>query len=143
MKEFKTKREQVEAEFIGFMEQTIWNCARNATRMAYAAELRNSGISLETLSERNYIEYLTSEDKHECEDCYGILNFQIPINSELVNMLLDGLTEREKQALILRVVLDLDYDEIGKKLGIEPNRVRDYKYQGLRKARKKKNGGKK
>ena len=58
-------------------------------------------------------------------------------------MLLDGLTEREKQALILRVVLDLDYDEIGKKLGIEPNRVRDYKYQGLRKARKKKNGGKK
>lgn len=102
-----------------------------------------SGISLETLSERNYIEYLTSEDKHECEDCYGILNFQIPINSELVNILLDGLTERERQALILRVVLDLDYDEIGKKLGIEPNRVRDYKYQGLRKARKKKNGGKK
>ena len=142
MKEFKNKREQVEAEFVGFMEQTIWNCARNATRKAYAAEMRNSGISLETLNERNYAEYLTSEDKHECEDCYGILNFQIPINSELVNMLFEGLSEREKQALILRVVLDFEYEEIGRMLGIDPMRAKDYKYQGLRKARKKKNGGK-
>ena len=143
MKEFKNEREQVEAEFIGFMEQTIWNCARNATRKAYAAELRNGGISLEQLDVKNYTEYLTCEDKHECEDCYGILNFQIPINSDLVNMLFDGLSEREKQALILRVVLDFEYEEIGKILGIDPMRAKDYKYQGLKKARKKKNDRKK
>ena len=70
------------------------------------------------------------------------MNLQIPISMDLVNLLFEGLTEREKQALILRVGFDYEYDEIGEILGIDPMRAKDYKYQGLRKARKKRNGGK-
>lgn len=132
----------MEAEFVGFMEKTIWNCARNATRKMCAEELRNSGVSLETLNDECYAEYLTSEDKHDLEERYCIMNLQIPISMDLVNLLFEGLTEREKQALILRVGFDYEYDEIGEILGIDPMRAKDYKYQGLRKARKKRNGGK-
>lgn len=143
MKQFANKREQVEAEFIGFMERAIWNCARNVTRKVSAEELRNSGVSLETLDEERFTNYVTVEDKHDFEDTYGIMNLQIPINSDLLKALFDGLTEREKQALILRVGFDYEYEEIGEILGIDPKRAKDYKYQGLRKARKHRNGRKK
>lgn len=143
MKQFANKREQVEAEFIGFMERAIWNCARNVTRKVSAEELRNSGVSLETLDEERFTNYVTVEDKHDFEDTYGIMNLQISINSDLLKALFDGLTEREKQALILRVGFDYEYEEIGEILGIDPKRAKDYKYQGLRKARKHRNGRKK
>ena len=143
MKQFANKREQVEAEFIGFMERAIWNCARNVTRKVSAEELRNSGVSLETLDEERFTNYVSVEDKHDFEDTYGIMNLQIPINSDLLKALFDGLTEREKQALILRVGFDYEYEEIGEILGIDPKRAKDYKYQGLRKARKHRNGRKK
>lgn len=143
MKQFANKREQVEAEFIGFMERAIWNCARNVTRKVSAEELRNSGVSLETLDEERFTNYVTVEDKHDFEDTYGIMNLQIPINSDLLKVLFEGLTEREKQALILRVGFDYEYEEIGEILGIDPKRAKDYKYQGLRKARKHRNGRKK
>ena len=42
--------------------------------------------------------------------------------------------------MILRVGFDYDYEEIGEILGITPKRAKDYKYQGLRKVRKYKNG---
>ena len=54
-----------------------------------------------------------------------------------------GLTEREKEALILFVGFGYDFDSIGKLLGITPERARDYKYNGLKKARAKKNGRRK
>ena len=124
MKQFANKREQVEAEFIGFMERAIWNCARNVTRKVSAEELRNSGVSLETLDEERFTKYVTVEDKHDFEDTYGIMNLQIPINSDLLQALFDGLTEREKQALILRVGFDYEYEEIGEILGIDPKRAK-------------------
>ena len=38
---------------------------------------------------------------------------------------------------MLRVVFDLDYDEIGEKLRITPERARAYKYHGIKKAKEK------
>lgn len=101
MKEFINRREKLEAEFVSFMQKTIWNCARNAVRKVYAEEMRNSGISLEDLDDERYAEYLTSEDKHDFGERYCIMNIQVPLSTDLVNLLFEGLTEREKQALIL------------------------------------------
>jgi len=68
------------------------------------------------------------------------MNLQVLIKSDLLKVLFDRLTQREKQVLILRVGFDYDYEEIGEILGITPKRAKDYKYQGLRKVRKYKNG---
>ena len=140
LKKFTDNKERVEAEFIGFMEQSIWNCARNVTRKVSAEELRNSGISLEALYKGEYINYIPVEDRHDFEDKYEIMNLQVLIKSDLLKVLFDRLTQREKQVLILRVGFDYDYEEIGEILGITPKRAKDYKYQGLRKVRKYKNG---
>lgn len=56
--------------------------------------------------------------------------------------LFEGLTEREKQALVLHVGFGYDYGEIGRMLGISPDRAKAYKYHALRKAREKNNGRK-
>lgn len=145
MKQFAERRKQVEAEFKGFMERSIWNCARNVTRKMTADEHRNSCMPLETLGEKGFMEYMTVEDHygHEEDIELEIKNFRLTVNSDLLQMLFDGLTEREKQALILHVGFGYDYDRVGKILGISPDRAKAYKYHGLRKARAKKDDGKK
>ena len=65
LKKFTDNKERVEAEFIGFMEQSIWNCARNVTRKVSAEELRKSGISLEALYKGEYINYIEEENNKE------------------------------------------------------------------------------
>jgi len=49
-----------------------------------------------------------------------------PDKSDLLKVLFDRLTQREKQVLILRVGFDYDYEEIGEILGITPKRAKDY-----------------
>ncbi len=142
MKKFADRKEQVEAEFKSFMEQSIWNCARNATRKMTAEELRNSGVPIDTLNPEaavNGIEEscIPQEDGIVLE----IKNLRITVASDVLRTLLDGLSEREKQTLILHVGFGFNYEEIGRMLGISPDRAKAYKYHGLRKAREK-NGGK-
>jgi RNA polymerase sigma factor (sigma-70 family) len=50
--------------------------------------------------------------------------------------LLDGLTELEQEVLRLRYVDDLDYGEIGKRLGREPNAVHQIHHRALTKLRR-------
>ena len=59
------------------------------------------------------------------------------ITEKLAKKLLSGLTKREAQVLALRVAFDLDYDEIGEKLRITPERAKAYKYHGMKKAKER------
>ena len=138
----ESEKRKVEKDFWLFMRGSIWYCARNATRSATAAEKRNSGISLETLTERRLREYIAVDDDHELgEELEMIIrNIRFAIKSDGFEDVFDNLTEREKQALILFVGFGYDFCSIGKLLGITPERARDYKYNGLKKARAKKNG---
>ena len=132
-------------DFWKFMKNSIWYCARNVTRSASAAERRNGGISLEGLSEKSLGEFAFVEDAHELGDEIELIirNIRFAINGEKFGDVFDDLTEREKQSLILFVGFGFDFDSIGKLLGITPERARDYKYNGLKKARAKKNGRRK
>ena len=143
MNKFADKKEQVEAEFKSFMEQSIWNCARNVTRKMTAEESRNSGVPIETLNLKRATGGMVAESADPQEDgvILEIKNLRITINSDVLRTLLDGLSEREKQTLILHVGFGFNYEEIGRMLGISPDRAKAYKYHGLRKAREK-NGGK-
>ena len=137
----ESEKRKVEKDFWLFMRGSIWYCARNATRSATAAEKRNSGISLEALTERRLREYIAVDDDHELgEELEMIIrNIRFAIKSDGFEVVFDNLTEREKQALILFVGFGYDFGSIGKLLGITPERARDYKYNGLKKARAKKN----
>ena len=147
MKQYANERERIEAEFNSFMHKAIRNCALNVTRMITLAEDNNSGLSLETLDEGCFGEYLAVEDEQRFEKGIELelTNLKIKVNDELLKKLLKGLTEREKQALILHEAFDFDYAQIGKLLGISPDRAKAYKYQGLKKAKAgaKKHGRKK
>ena len=85
------------------------------------------------------------EDNHELgEEIEMIIrNIRFDIKSDGFEDIFDNLTEREKQSLILFVGFGYDFGSIGKLLGITPERARDYKYNGLKKARAKKNGRRK
>lgn len=85
------------------------------------------------------------ENSHELgEEIEMIIrNIRFAIKSDGFGDVFDNLTEREKEALILFVGFGYDFDSIGKLLGITPERARDYKYNGLKKARAKKNGRRK
>ena len=115
------------------------------TRSASAAEKRNSGISIDSLSENSLGDYIAVEDNHELgEEIEMIIrNIRFAIKSDGFEDVFDNLTEREKQSLILFVGIGYDFGSIGKLLGITPERARDYKYNGLKKARAKKNGRRK
>ena len=138
----ESEKREAEEDFWEFMKASIWYCARNATRSATAAERRNSGISLETLTERRLREYTSVEDDQGLgEEIEMIIkNIRFAIKSDGLEDVFDNLTEREKQTLILFVGFGYDFDSIGKLLGITPERARDYKYNGLKKARAKKDG---
>lgn len=137
----ESDKRKVEEDFWIFMRDSIWYCARNATRSATAAERRNSGISLEALTERGLREYTSVEDDQGLgEEIEMIIkNIRFTIKSDGFEGVFDNLTEREKQALILFVGFGYDFGSIGKLLEITPERARDYKYNGLKKARAKKN----
>ena len=147
MKQYTNDRERVEAEFNSFMYKAIRNCALNVTRMITLAENSNSGLSLETLDEECFGECLSVVDEQSFERGIELelTNLKIRVNDDLLKKLLKGLTEREKQALILHEAFDFDYAQIGKLLGISPDRAKAYKYQGLKKAKAgaKKHGRKK
>ena len=64
----ESDKRKVEEDFWIFMRDSIWYCAKNATRSATAAERRNSGISLEALTERRLRDYTSVEDNHELGD---------------------------------------------------------------------------
>ena len=49
----ESEKREVEDDFWKFMRDSIWYCARNVTRSASAAEKRNSGISIDSLSENS------------------------------------------------------------------------------------------
>ena len=137
-----SKKHEVENGFWKFMRNSIWYCARNVTRRVTAAERRNGDVSLEALSEKSLGEYTAVEDSHELEDEIEMIigDKRFVIRGEGFKDILGNLTEREKQSLILFVGFGYDFDSIGKLLGITPERARDYKYCGLKKARAKKNG---
>ena len=147
MSKYTDKRDEVVAEFVGYMHQAILNCARNVTRKMLNDKRYNEGISLEALDEKNNGEYLTREDRHTVEDGIELelKTLKLRLDDDLLKKLLSGLTEREVQALILYEVYDLDYDQIGKLLGISRDRAKAYKYHGMKKAKRraKKHGRKK
>ena len=141
----ESEKREVEDDFWKFMRDSIWYCVRNVTRSASAAEKRNSGILLDSLSENSLGDYIAVEDNHELgEEIEMIIrNIRFAIKSDGFEDVFDNLTEREKQSLILFVGFGYDFGSIGKLLGITPERARDYKYNGLKKARAKKNGRRK
>lgn len=134
----------MEVEFASFMEQSIWNCVRNVTRKMTAEEFRNSGVPIETLDLKSATNCMAGESFATQEDGVHleISNLKITVNSDALRTLLEELTEREKQALILHVGFGYDYCKIGEMLGISPDRAKAYKYHGLKKAREKNNGEK-
>ena len=141
----ESEKREVGDDFWKFMRDSIWYCVRNVTRSASAVEKRNSGISLDSLSENSLGDYIAVEDNHELgEEIEMIIrNIRFAIKSDGFEDVFDNLTEREKQSLILFVGIGYDFGSIGKLLGITPERARDYKYNGLKKARAKKNGRRK
>ena len=146
MNKYTNERDEVVAEFVGFMHKSILNCAHNVTGKMLNDKRFNEGISLEALDEKSFGEYLTREDKHTVEDGieFELRTLRLRLDDDLIKKLLAGLTEREVQVLILYEVYDLDYDQIGKLLGITPDRAKSYKYHGLKKAKgRAKNHGRK
>ena len=147
LSKYTNERDEVVAEFVTYMHHAILNCARNVTRKMLNDKRYNEGISLEALDERSYGEYLSREDRHPFEDGIGLelKTLKLKLDNELLRKLLSGLTEREVQALILYEVYDLDYDQIGRILGISRDRAKAYKYHGMKKAKRraKKHGRKK
>lgn len=147
MSKYTNERDEVVAEFVIYMHHAILNCAHNVTKKMLTDKRYNEGISLEALDEKSYGEYLASEDRHSFEDGIGLelKTLKLKTDNELLKKLLSGLTEREVQALILYEVYDLDYEQIGRLLGISRDRAKAYKYHGMKKAkgRAKKHGRKK
>ena len=135
LNQYINKYQRIEAEFNSFMYQAIRRCARNATRKVTAAEI-NNGIPLESLDEKYIREYMAVEDEHQIEDSIIVeADFKIRLNDDFIRKLLAGLTEREIQALILHEAFDYDYSQIGRMLGISPDRAKAYKCHGLKKAK--------
>lgn len=93
----ESEKREVEDDFWKFMRDSIWYCARNVTRSASAAEKRNSGISLDSLSEKSLGDYITVEDNHELgEEIEMIIrNIRFSIKSDGLEDVFDNLTERE------------------------------------------------
>lgn len=78
------------------------------------------------------------EDRHDFEG--GIIlqaDLKIKITDEVLQKLLEGLTERETQVVVLRAVYELSYDEISEKLNITPDRAKAYKYHGVKKVKER------
>ena len=141
MKKFADKKEQVEAEFRSFMERSIWNCARNVTRKMTAEERRNSGVPIETLDLKSVADRMEEIGSPQEEGIVlEIKNLRITVNNDMLRALFEGLSEREKQTLILHVGFGYNYEEIGRMLGVSPDRAKAYKYHGLKKAREKNEG---
>ena len=121
----ESEKREVGDDFWKFMRDSIWYCARNVTRSASAAEKRNSGISLDSLSENSLGDYIAVEDNHELgEEIEMIIrNIRFAIKSDGFEDVFDNLTEREKQSLILFVGFGYDFGPIGKLLGIDYSRA--------------------
>ena len=92
----ESEKREVEEDFWKFMRDSIWYCARNVTRSASAAERRNSGISLESLSEGSLRDYIAVENSHELgEEIEMIIrNIRFAIKSDGFGDVFDNLTER-------------------------------------------------
>ena len=135
LKQYTDERERVEAEFNSFMYKAIRNCALNVTRMITLAEDSNSGLSLETLDEGCFGEYLAVEDEQSIESGIELelTSLKIRVNDDLLKKLLNGLTERERQALILHEAFDFDYAQIGKLLGNIPGQSKSIQVSGTEK----------
>ncbi len=133
MKQNANEQDEIVAEFKSFMYRAIVNCAHNVTRKIKRDEEINGGIPLETLDEKRFGEYIKTEDGHGMEAGIQIefSDLRIRLNDDLIGALLAGLTEREVQSLILHEAFDYDYAQIGKMLGISPDRAKAYKYQGF------------
>ena len=133
----KKEREHIEAQFDAFMNHSIRNCAHNVTRMVSADEKKRRCISLDTLDEDCLGECMAFDKYHFDSGITLEADFTVRITDKVAKQLLAGLTKREKQVVTLRVIFDLDYDEIGEKLRITPERARAYKYHGIKKAKEK------
>ena len=144
------QKQAVVKEFHSFIRNAIRNCVWNVTMKMSGQERRNSGISVEEILKEEYVEpeldggkvphvpeALRTHDHYGIED--GIIiemqSLKVTINDDTLSRVLEKLSVRELQALVMRVGFDLEYDEIAKILGTTPEKVRTYKYQGLRKTR--------
>ncbi len=132
----KQKREQIEAQFDTYMNRAIKNYARNVIRKTLREEGSMETISLDTIEEDSISKYISVTDTYHNEEGITIeTDLKIKITDNHMKDLLAGLTEREKQVVVLKAVCDLDYDEIGKVLNITPDRAKAYKYYAVKKAR--------
>lgn len=140
MKQYTSRkeREHIESQFDAFMHDTIKKCIRNAIKKVSRAEKKHCDISLETLGE-DLLGKLTDYDafpEDDLDDGFEIeADLKIRITSGKAKELLTGLTERELQVLVLRIVHELEYDEIAELLHITPERARVYKSTGINKAK--------
>ena len=139
MNEYTTRkeREHIEAQFDTYMNHAIRNCAHNVTRKVSADEMKRRCISLDALDEDCPSDCVAFDDRHIESGIMIEADFTISITDKLAKKLLSGLTKREAQVLALRVAFDLDYDEIGEKLRITPERAKAYKYHGMKKAKER------
>ena len=137
MKSIDDERGRTETEFHCFMMRAILNCVRNAVRKVESAERRNRGISLSEVSDVTDLDGMAVVDRYPSD---GEIRIELPginvtVDSEaLANCLMD-LTEREMQSFVLHVGYGFSFREVGRILGITPERAKAYKYHGLKKAK--------
>ena len=140
MKQYTSRkeREHIEKQFDAFMHETIKKCIRNAIKKVSRAEKKHCDISLETLGQ-DLLGKLAEDDaflEDDSDEGFEIeADLKIRITNNKAKELLSGLTDREIQVLILRIVHELEYDEIAKLLHITPERARVYKSTGINKAK--------
>ena len=135
---------KVMAEFEGYMAAAIEKLSRNVTRKAYRAERRL--CPLDQMKEEEQERYLSRCDKYGIEgeirivvkgQCYSLC-------SDTLKNLLDGLSRREQESIVLHDAFGFTYREIGALLDISCSRAKDYRFQGMKKIRRKlKVGGEK
>ncbi len=139
MKQYTSReeRERIEAQFDAYLESVIRNLTMRVIRDNIRDEKRHRCIPLD-IAEDEYHDYLAVEDERHCED--GIVleaDLKIRVTDEQICDLLEGLTDREAQVLMLRVVFDFGYDEIAEHLHITRDRAKSYKCHGVRKAKER------
>ena len=110
MKQYTSRkeREHIEKQFDAFMHESL--LGKLAEDDAFLEDDSNEGFEIEA-------------------------DLKIRITNNKAKELLSGLTDREIQVLILRIVHELEYDEIAKLLHITPERARVYKSTGINKAK--------
>ena len=128
---------RVMAEFENYMAAAIEKLSRNVTKKAYRSEMGSD--SLEQMNEEDQERYLSQNDRYGVEEkvCIVVKGQHFSLCSDILKKLMEGLSRREQEVIVLHDAFCFSYKEIGALLDISFGRAKDYHFKGMKKIRRK------